>query len=142
MFEWIRIGRRLEYTMAAFSIAMYLIPGFILAHRAPAAIRWFVWLFWAGFVFPFSFAGLLVGWWMRRRALRPNGSSGSANDRRLTNRLILYVVTAVVVFRTDPIFAKATHWSLSRILFWDFAAFACIAGINEWLIWRKKKTLQ
>ena len=96
MHPWIRVGRRLEYTVGALTIAEFLIFGFIVAERAPSNTRWFAWLVWAGFIFPFNFVALLVGRWARRRAIE-SSTGGTAKNRQIKIRLFVYGVTALLI---------------------------------------------
>jgi hypothetical protein len=129
MGPWLRVGRRLEWAFGLFAIAVYGAAGFMLARRAPPAIQGFVWILWATFVFPFSFAALLVGRWMRR---------AQTAGRPLEARLLFYLAMALVVGPADRVWAEATGWNLSHILLGDVAILALLIAITEFQQWRKR----
>src|ERR1700733_4642466 len=115
MMPWMRVGRRLEYSIASAAVVFYVVAGFVTSRNAPPGIHWFIWLFWAGFVFPFSFAGLLVGRWIRRGSNSPGRTARAAKAHPIEARLLFYMLGAVVMIPADRICAKATGWSLSHI---------------------------
>lgn len=140
MSPWVSVGKRFESIMAVVAVALFLIGGFFLSRTAPREIRWFVWAFWAGFVFPFSFAGLLLGRWVRRRsAARPVQPAGMAEARPAKTRLLLYIFMAAITVPADRVWAKAGKWSLSRFLLWDFAILVLLIAIMEFMEWRKRR---
>jgi len=131
MTPWMREGRRLEYFIAAWAVAVYMIGGFMLDMRAPRDIHVFVWLILACFVFPFSFVALLVGRWIRRRSNSTEGAVGMAKAHPVEARLLFYILAAMVMVPADRVWAHATGWSMSHILLADSAILILLIAITE-----------
>ena len=138
MTPWMRKGRRLEYFIGGWAVVCYVVGGFILNMRAPAGIHVFVWLYLAGFVFPFSFVALLIGRWIRRSSKSPGRPAGMLKARPVEARLLLYMLAAVVIIPADRICAKATGWSFSHILLADSAFLILLIAITEMKKRRKR----
>jgi hypothetical protein len=104
-----------------------------------AKVRLIVWTFVAVFVFPIFFVVVFLTRWLRRSltTLLPVGGAGTAV--RPKTRLLLYISIAAVTVPADRVWAKAGHWSLSRVLLWDFAILALLIAIMEFMEWRKRR---
>lgn len=140
MTAWMRVGRRLEYFIAGWAVVSYMIGGFMLNRHAPPNIHVSVWLFWASFVFPFSFAGLLVGRWMRRRNAGSSApATGTATVHPAKTRVLFYILAAGVTIPADRVWAKATGWSIGHILLADFAILGALIAITEIKERRKRR---
>jgi hypothetical protein len=132
-------GRRLEYFIVGWAVAVYLIGGFILTLRAPRVSHVFVWLVCAVFVFPLSVAGLLIGRWIRRNSSPVKSTVGAAQARPVEARLLLYMIALVVMIPADRVWAKATGWSLGHILLADLTILSFLIAITEIKERRKRR---
>ena len=139
MTPWMLKGRRLEYSLAGWAVVSYMVGGFMLNMRARPDIHVFVWLFWAGFVFPFSFVALLIGRWVRRNSNSTEGAVGMAKAHPVEARLLFYVIIAVVMVAADRVWAKATGWSIRHILLADCAILFILIAITEIKERRKRR---
>ena len=143
MRPWLRIGKRLEYTMAVIAVVNSLLCGFILTRGAPVEIRWMVWIYVAGFGFLFCFAALLVGRWWRRKL---GGSFVSVSQTpklvRPKNRGIVYAVAAAVtaISATEQAARHLFAATTADIFFWNFAILAFLIGTLEFVEWRKRRS--
>ncbi len=141
MGPWLRVGKRFEYTIAVFTIASFLVFGFVLTRSAPGDIRWMVWILMASFVFPFGFVALLIGRWLRRRQISTAQTATLVDSRpRSKFYLVLAIVTAISaneqarIVRERHLFAATA----ADIFFWNFGALAVLIAIIELSQWRRR----
>src|ERR1700722_18445111 len=95
MGPWLSVGKRFEYTIAVFTVASYLIFGFILTRSAPSDIRWMAWILLATFVFPFGIVALLIGRWRRKQISTVPTATLVRGRPRSKIYLVLAIVTAI-----------------------------------------------
>ena len=142
MLPWLHFGRRFEYTFTAGALGCFLVGGFALSRTAPPEIRWFVWLFVAGLVFPMFFVGWLLGRRIRQRHTKPLvPPAAAAKGHPAKTRLLFYLSIVVVMVPADRVLAKALGISLIRLLPWDAAVFAVLIATSEVTAWRKRRLI-
>jgi hypothetical protein len=113
--------------------------GFLFASRAPSNMRWMIWPVGATMFF-FSFAFLLVGWWARRRAPgSPVSAAGTTWAARRENRLLAYLVAAVVSVPSARLQSNVAPVPSGELLLWNFAILAILIAIAEFTEWRKRR---
>jgi hypothetical protein len=113
--------------------------GFLFASRAPSNIRWMIWPVGAAMFF-FGVAFLLVGWWVRRRALgSPVLAAGTTWAARRENRLLAYLVAAVMTVPSARLQSLAVPVPFGKLLLWNFAVLAILIAIAEFTEWRKRR---
>jgi hypothetical protein len=138
MGPWLRTARRPEYAAGISTVAGSLF-GFLFATRAPSNIRWIIWPLGAP-MFLFGLAFLLVGWWARRRALgSPASAAGTTWAARLENRLLAYLVAAVVTVPSARLQSMAAPAPFGKLLLWNFAVFVILIAIAEFTEWHKRR---
>jgi hypothetical protein len=115
--------------------------GFLFASRAPSNIRWIIWPLGAT-MFLFGLAFLLVGWWARRRALgSPVSAAGTTWAARRENRLLAYLVAAVVTVPSARLQSMAVPVPFGELMLWNFAILAILIAIAEFTEWRKRRSI-
>jgi hypothetical protein len=138
MGSWLRAARRPEYA-AGISTVTGSLFGFLFAIRAPSNVRWIIWPLGAA-MFIFGFAFLLVGWWARRRApALPASAAGTTWAARPENRLLAYLLAAVVTLPSARLQSIAVPVPLGKLLLWNFATLAVLIAIAEFTEWRKRR---
>jgi hypothetical protein len=138
MGTWLRAARRPEYAAGIATLTGSLL-GFLFATRAPSNIRWIIWPLGATMLF-FGLAFPLVGWWVRRRAHgSPISAAGAAWGARRENRLLAYLVAAVVTVPSARLQSKAVPVPFGKLLLWNFAILAILIAIAEFAEWRKRR---
>src|SRR5580704_1596114 len=141
MGPWLRAGKRFEYAIAVFTIASYLLFGFILTRSAPADIRWMAWILLATFVFPFGFVALVIGR-LRRKQISTVQTPPLLRCRpRFKIYLGLAIVTAISVTEQARIIREKHFFAATGadiIFFWNFGALALLIAIIELSQWRKR----
>jgi len=140
MAPWLHVGKRLEYTVAVFTVAFFFVFGFTLIRGAPGDMRWILWILAGTFVVPFCLAFLLAGRWVRRRALgSPDPAVGTARVASRKTRLLVYLVMVVVTVPSARVEARAIPTTISRVLLWNFTILAILVAIVEFTEWRKRR---
>jgi uncharacterized membrane protein YbhN (UPF0104 family) len=125
--------------MASAAVVSYVVAGFVTGRNAPPGIHWIIWLFWACFIFPFFFAALLVGRWIRRSSNSPGRVARAAKAHPVEARLLFYALIAVVMVPSSRVWAKATGWSFSHVLLANFAILFLLIAITEIKEHRKRR---
>jgi hypothetical protein len=91
-------------------------------------------------MFFFGLAFLLVGRWARRRALESSVSAaGTTWAARRENRLLAYLVAAVVTLPSAKLQSEAVPVPFGKLLLWNFAVLAILIAIAEFTEWRKRR---
>jgi hypothetical protein len=135
MGPWLRVGRRLEWTLSLVIILGFVVIGFIQTRAAPSGeARLIVGIYSAFCIFPLLLLGLLAARWAKRKAAKA-APPITAPTRR---RLLFYAILAVVMLAADRVWAEATGWNLSHILLGDVAILALLIAITEFQQWRKR----
>lgn len=141
MGPWLRVGTRLEYAIAVFTIASFLIFGFVLTRSAPGDIRWMAWILVATFVFPFGFVALLIGRWLRRNQVSTAQTAALVGSRRRSKMyLVLAIVTTISASEQARIMRERRLFAATAadIFLWNFGALAALIAIIELSLWHKR----
>jgi hypothetical protein len=134
----LRAAKRPEYAAVITTVASSLF-GFLFASRAPSSIRWIIWPLGAT-MFLFGLAFLLVGSWARRRVLgSPVSAAGTTWAARRENRLLAYLVAAVVTVPSARLQSIAVPVPFGKLLLLNFAMLAILIAIAEFAEWRKRR---
>ena len=107
--------------------------GFLFATRAPSNIRWMIWPLGASMFF-FGMAFLLVGWWAQRSAV-----TGTAWAAQRENRLLAYLVAAVITVPSATLQSSAVPAPFGKLLLWNFAILVILIALVEFTEWRKRR---
>ena len=133
-----RAARRPEYAAGITTLATSLFA-FLFASRAPSNIRWIIWPLGAPMFF-FGMAFLLVGWWARRRAPgSPASAAGATWAARRENRLLAYLLAAVVTLPSARLQSIVVPVPFGKLLLWNFATLAVLVALAEFTEWRKRR---
>ena len=140
MRPWLRVGKRLEITIAIIAVACFLGGGIVLTGNAPGEIRWIVWIIVAGFIFPFCFASFLALSWLRLRQNASNpvkkAAAPSAGAWAMMY-LILLLVTAFSVLKQTSMFRG--RLTLAQIFLLNLVFLAAVVALAEFSSWRKQR---
>jgi hypothetical protein len=146
MGTWLRIGRRFEWTMAAAAVLCFLGFGFFLTTRAPADIRWMVWIFVAGFVFPFALFMTLTGRLMLRASRRKESPPRERQKPLgIKTRVVIYAVFLIATMISTMGEANRVllghFFSISGwgVVFWNLVAVSFLITICELIEWRRRR---
>jgi Na+/proline symporter len=129
---WLRVGKRLEITIAIIAVASFLVWSFLSTRNAPSEIHWIIWILIAGFVFPFCFASFLALSWLRRRqntADPAKKASGPTAGTRALSYLVLLVVTTFSALKQTSVLRG--RLAPEQIFLLNFALLAAVVALGE-----------
>lgn len=145
MGSWLRVGRRLEWVLVVFTVLCILLFGFLFTSRAPANIRWMVWIYVGGFCVVLSGFSLLLIRYLRRSGII-TGTASNASRFTHRNRLKVYLaataVTIISAIEQARVAALKRGFSATTgdIVFWNFTALAVLIAVLELIEWRKRSS--
>lgn len=143
MGHWLRRGRRLEWALVIFTALSALLFGSMFTNRAPANIRWMVWIYIGGFYTVMLVLSLFLVQSLRRRGIIASDATAASTHGEPSRRLKVYVAAAAVTALSAVeqarfvVFRQRLGATTSDIFLWNFVALAVLITIAE-LFQRRK----
>ncbi len=151
--NWLRHGRRFEYTIVAVCFVWFLWIGLGLTRGEPQGtpLLWFFWVYAAIPPLIVSSLAFVFGPALRGLGKRPGSARAAQIDRdppKVDYRLGFYLLAlalGVILALNVAKILLARHVRVGPIvqfLYWDLAILALLIALNEFSIWRKRRHMR